>query len=58
MQAAMSCLLPGDPINATRPGLQCGSEADAGGLQEALRAALGLPQPRLLGLMQVHKALA
>ena len=54
----MSCLLPGDPINATRPGLQCGSEADAGGLQEALRAALGLPQPRLLGLMQVHKALA
>ena len=59
----MSCLLPGGPSSApagssgsppsSSPVRQaCVTEA-AGLLQEALRAALGLPQPRLLGLIQV-----
>ena len=50
VQASMACLLPdsGKDISPR----DCFSSA-AGLLQDALRAKLGLPQPRLLELMQV-----
>lgn len=50
VQASMACLLP-DSGKETLP-RDCFSSA-AGLLQSALRAKLGLPQPRLLELMQV-----
>lgn len=46
----MACLLPGSGKDTLS--LECIHTA-AGLLQDALRAQLGLPQPRLLDLMQV-----
>ena len=46
----MACLLPGSDKSTSAQ--QCIGTA-AGLLQDALRTALGLPQPRLSGLMQV-----
>ncbi len=54
VQASMACLLP----NSGKETLSqdCFSSA-AGLLQDALRAKLGLPQPRLLELMQACQQL-
>lgn len=50
LQASMACLLPCSQSAASSQ--QCIAAA-AGLLQDALRTTLGLPQPRLLNLMQV-----
>ena len=54
VQASMACLLP--HTGKETLSRECFSSA-AGLLQDALRAKLGLPQPRLLELMQVCQQL-
>lgn len=60
VQVSMSCLLPSRPTStsndssgtSTLASLACTADS-AGLLQEALRVAVGLPQPCLLSLVQV-----